>query len=265
MTIHLYSYARVLTLLLFLASSSSCHGFTQRPLQKNSQLLQFQLQQSTRSATFRQAVPKNDSSSCLCPPDDEVEEDDLLLEDRREALFAMMGSLWAAGALPTTLLFAEPANAAFGEDAKITLPDVVQGLSDRNNKQCLVEALGTRECMVYREDKEFLLYKGADASVLLGRIQTASQALEMEIPPLVETKQWNKITGLLTGPMGQLSSTMTLLCGLAENPADAKQNSQIVKQDVFAMGTATTNKQGDQVLKYQQEAIQDLATFLKAL
>jgi hypothetical protein len=65
--------------------------------------------------------------------------------------------------------------------------------------------------------------------------------------------------------MGQLSSTLTMLCGLAENPGDAKQKAQIVKQDLFAMGTATTNKQGVQLLKYQQQAIQDMANFLISL
>jgi hypothetical protein len=228
--IKLYSYTGILTLLLLLASS--CYGFTQPQHQKNSQLLQFQLQQSTRSPTFRQAFPKNDSSYCLCPDDDDaIEGDDLLLEDRREALFAMMGSLWAAGALPTTFLFpAEAANTAFGDDAKILLPDVVQGLLDRYNKPCLIESLGNCECLVYQGDKDKLLYKGADASILLGRTQTASQAMEMEVPPLVETKQSNQITGVLSGPMGQLSSTLTMLCGLAEKPGDAKQKAQIVKQ-----------------------------------
>jgi hypothetical protein len=43
--------------------------------------------------------------------------------------------------------------------SKMTFPDVVQGLSDRNTiKQCLVESLGNRECLVYRGDEEKLLY-----------------------------------------------------------------------------------------------------------
>jgi len=109
------------------------------------------------------------------------------------------------------------------------------------------------------------LYKGADAKVLLDRIQVAAQALEKEIPPLAAKKQWTKITGVLTGPMGQLSSTMTLLCKLTDRPEEAKQKAQIVKNDIFAMGTATTNKAAEDVIKYQQLAIQDLAIFLKSL
>ena len=129
----------------------------------------------------------------------------------------------------------------------------------------MVESLGNRECLVYREDEDKLLYKGADAEALLARIQTAAQALEYQIPPLVETKQWSKITGVLTGPMGQLSSTMTLLCALADEPGDAKKRAQTVKQDVFDMGTATTNKSQEGVIKYQTKAIEDLAIFLKSL
>jgi hypothetical protein len=116
-----------------------------------------------------------------------------------------------------------------------------------------------------REDEEKLLYKGADVSSLLIRVQEAAQALERDIPPLVESKKWTQLTGVLTGPMGQLSSTMALLEKLAKNPGVAKQNAQSVKQDIFAMGTAVTNKQGDAVLKYRSLALEDLATFLKGL
>ncbi len=116
-----------------------------------------------------------------------------------------------------------------------------------------------------REDEEKLLYKGADASSLLIRVQEAAQALERDIPPLVESKKWTQLTGVLTGPMGQLSSTMALLEKLAKNPGVAKQNAQSVKQDIFAMGTAVTNKQGDAVLKYRSLALEDLAIFLKGL
>ena len=40
------------------------------------------------------------------------------------------------------------ASAVYGADAKIEIPDVIQGMSDRTNKQCLVESLGNRECLV---------------------------------------------------------------------------------------------------------------------
>jgi hypothetical protein len=81
--------------------------------------------------------------------------------DRREAAFAMLGGLWAVGSLPTSWLFSEPKIAnAYGEDATMELPDIIGGMSDRVNKKCLVESLGTRQCLVYMDDEANLLYKG---------------------------------------------------------------------------------------------------------
>jgi hypothetical protein len=119
---------------------------------------------------------KKKKRKCLCPPDDDEEEeendddeDELLLsssllllnEDRREVLFAMMGSLWsisggatggaavaAATATATAFNPIQPAFATYGMDAKIELPDVIAGMNERQNKQCLVESLGNRECLV---------------------------------------------------------------------------------------------------------------------
>ncbi len=231
----------------------------------NANILQIDRSFQDRSRSSTELPSKKKNSICFCP-DAVDDEDSDILEDRRETIFALMGTLWAAGTLPASML-GQPsaAYAVYGSDAQMIFPDVVQGMSDRNTKQCLVESLGNRECLVYQEDEEKLLYKGADTQVLLNRIQLATRALEKEITPLVETKQWIKITGVLTGPMGQLSSTMTLLCKLADRPEEAKQKAQQVKNDLFAMGTATTNKSGEDVLKYQQLAIQDLAVFLISL
>lgn len=160
--------------------------------------------------------------------------------------------------------FPSVANAEYGIDAKMTFPDVMQGLSDRANKQCLVENLGTRECLVYQEDAEKFLYKGADASILIQRVQASTTALN-KIPPLVETKKWNAITGILTGPLGELSRSLTMISRLASDPSAAKDKAQVVKQDLFAMGTAATNKHGGAVLQYQRKAIDDLAIFLQSL
>jgi len=119
---------------------------------------------------------KKKKRKCLCPHDDEEEEDEddedelllsssllLLNEDRREVLFAMMGSLWsisggatggaaaaatAATATATAFNPIQPAFATYGMDAKIELPDVIAGMNERQNKQCLVESLGNRECLV---------------------------------------------------------------------------------------------------------------------
>jgi hypothetical protein len=265
----------LLILLVVMLSSFECQAFTQQQQNQNqnsrksAQRTQLQLGQTIRSSTSLDSSKKK-SLVCPCPEESwgDEDDDDDILEDRREALFAMMGSMWSVGALSTSLLFgstSEPAHAEYGLDAKMTFPDVVQGLSDRNSKQCLVESLGNRECLVYRGDEEKLLYRGANVEVLLGRIQSAAQALEVDIPLLLEKKQWSQITGILTGPMGQLSSTLTALANLATDTSDAKQKAQVVKQDMFNMGTATTNKKGDVVLQFQQQAVLDLAIFLKSL
>ncbi|KAG7365743.1 Dictyostelium Slime mold-like repeat protein [Nitzschia inconspicua] len=212
---------------------------------------------------------KKKRKPCLCSPEDnriiEEEDDDDVIESRRELLFAMMGTVWAVTTTTTITAFPFTAHATAGVDAKMAFPDVIQGMNDRNTKQCLVESLGNRECLVYQQDDpDKLLYKGADTQILLQRIQTTVEALQ-SIPPLVETKQWSKITGLLTGPMGQLSATLTLLVKGASNPTTAQIKANALKQDVFAIGTATTQRQTADILKYQQRAIQDLEIFLQSL
>ena len=201
---------------------------------------------------------------CHCPDDYDDDNNDIeTQEDRREALFAMMGGLWAtttaASSSAALFGFPDPSLATAGTDAKMEFPDVMAGMNDRATKQCLVESLGNRECLVYKEtDPDKLLYKGANAQILVDRTKKASDALK-EIPSLVEKKKWNDINGLLIGPMGELSSTLTLLCG----DDDAKiKLARKVKDDLFAMGTATTQRQQEAILKYHAAATIDLAKFL---
>ena len=230
---------------------------------QNQQLLMTPRRQEEEESPFT-----NKNKQCLCPQDDEEDEDDeeALSLDRREAAFAMLGGLWAAGTLPGMLVFgdAQVANAVAGTDAKIELPDLIGGMSDRVNKQCLVESLGNRECLVYMEDSAKFLYKGDDAQVLLGRIESASQGLAL-IPSLVEAKKWNQVTGALTGPMGQLSLTMTALAKVSADPAKTDKKAKQVKQDVFAIGAAATNKDVKGALKAHEAATQHLVEFVKML
>ncbi|OEU06043.1 hypothetical protein FRACYDRAFT_256761 [Fragilariopsis cylindrus CCMP1102] len=80
---------------------------------------------------------------CLCPPednDDDKDEDDgmdalsLLNEERREVLFAMMGSMWSISATAAAVVGSnpQPVYATYGMDAKIELPDVIAGMNDRS-------------------------------------------------------------------------------------------------------------------------------------
>ena len=214
---------------------------------------------------------------CLCPPeddnDDKNEDDDmldalsLLNEDRREVLFAMMGSMWSISATAAAVVGSnpQPVYATYGMDAKIELPDVIAGMNDRQNKQCLVESLGNRECLVYKEtDPNKLLYKGANSQILLDRIQLALNSLDL-IPSLVETKKWNDINSILIGgPMGQLSLTLNLLSKDNPDPECIKLIRKI-KEDCFAIGTATTQRQCNDILKYNDKAKNDMKEFILLL
>lgn len=201
--------------------------------------------------TRKQTPHSNNKNKACLNPCPEPEED--LLEDRREALFAALGTLLATAA---------PAFAEYGTDAKISLPNPYQQLNDRMTKQCLVESLGNRECLVYADDASFL-YKGADNQVLLERIEKASVALAT-IPTYVETKQWSKITGVLTGPMGELIRTMGQIADLSGSAA-AKQKVKAVKNDLYAMSDGINRKDPALVLKNHQAATSDLVAFVKSL
>jgi len=68
--------------------------------------------------------------------------------DRRQIMTKMFsGSL---GGVLSMILFPDYAKAVYGSDAKMMFPDPIQGMADRAGKQCLVESLGNRECLVYR-------------------------------------------------------------------------------------------------------------------
>ena len=199
-------------------------------------------------------------------------------ETRREVLFSTIGAVWATVTTTTSTtittatvaaaaagaagkLTTQPAYATAGVDAKMEFPDIVGGMSDRANKQCLVESLGNRECLVYQEDSSKFLYQGADSTILLDRLRATFGALE-QIPPYVETKQWTKVNGLLTGPMGQLSRTLTDIVKLHPQ---TQSKAQQIKNDVFAMGTATQQRQPSEILKYQQLTIQHLTEFIQQI
>ena len=137
------------------------------------------------------------------------------------------------------------ANAIYGADAKIELPDVIQGMSDRQTKQCLVESLGNRECLVYL-DPDNQLYKGSEVPLLLERLNGSMNALQ-DLPSYIETKQWNKVQGVMTGPMGTLSLTMNeLVKALGPNDPSkekCKSLSIAIRNDLYAISGAADRKQ----------------------
>ena len=196
---------------------------------------------------------KRQFQKCPNPPKD----DDL---DRREALFSMMGSMWSIGLLSDAIMVggaSNPAQAVVGADANMEFPDIVGGMSDRVNKQCVVESLGTRQCLLYM-DPANAVYQGYDAAVLLERIEVCSRALAT-IPDLANDRKWSKISGVLTGPMGTLVSTMNQLASGRKDALDAAKK---VKNDIVAINQASEKKDQAKVLSLHQQATNDLVTFV---
>ena len=102
--------------------------------------------------------------------------------DRRKAILSVVIGI------PTLVVGTSPSAAAQGDYAKIEMPNVMQGMADRVNKQCLMESLGNRECLVYA-DPANKLYQGANNQVLLDRLEGATRALA-SVPALVEGTTW---------------------------------------------------------------------------
>jgi hypothetical protein len=130
----------------------------------------------------------DDKSKCELCPESEM--------DRREAAFAMIGTMWSAGMIPSAVLGSpKPAEAVYGADANIEVPNVMDNMNNRVNQQCLVESLGNRECLVYL-DPEKKIYQGPESEILVERLEAATEALA-EIPSLVTEKKWSKVSTIL--------------------------------------------------------------------
>lgn len=203
---------------------------------------------------------EKDKSKCEICPEPQLDLD----MDRREATFAMIGQLWATTATVGALTASpEEASAVFGEDANIEFPNMLEGMNNRVNRQCLVESLGNRECLAYLDESK-KIYQGADASILIERLEKASEALA-DIPSLASEKKWSKVIGILTGPMGTLGQTMDKLSKMSDNEEQLCALEKQVKTDLYAIAAAADKKSVDQVLKLHEKATKDLVTYAKAL
>jgi len=154
------------------------------------------------------------------------------------------------------------AHAVYGADAKIEMPDVIQGMSDRTNKQCLVESLGNRDCLVYL-DPENQLYKGSDGATLFGRLSSCVSAMNY-LPQYIGDKQWNKVQGVLTGPMGTLSQTMNELVKKVDDSSlqlKCKELSVDIRKDLYAIAAAADRKQANEALISYERAVKKLERF----
>jgi len=224
--------------------------------------LAIKLSERIRHARFDEDVDNEKAKCEICPESHEV--------DRREATFAMIGTMWSAGILPSAVISTftaisspEAAEAVYGADAKIEVPNVMDNINNRVNQQCLVESLGNRECLVYL-DPDNKLYQGAESKILVERLEAATAALAL-IPALVLEKKWSKIQGILTGPMNPLGVTMDKLSKMSNNEEQCCKLEKIVKQDLYAIASAVERKQGDQILELQKKATVDLVSYANSL
>lgn len=145
-----------------------------------------------------------------------------------------------------------PASAKYGEGTSMELPSYIDYLIEKNTAA----------------DNSMALYKGADPATVLRRLAESERRLG-EIAELAEKKKWTQINGLITGPLGTLSSTMSQIVAIASSSATPKKVKQVeqavkkVKADVFAIGQAANQKNAEGCTQKAQMASSDLKDLLE--
>jgi len=180
------------------------------------------------------------------------------LSDRRSFIIAT-----ASIVMPTIFGQSQSAGAIYGADANMMFPDVMQGISDRTNKQCLVESLGNRECLVYL-DPDNQLYKGSDGKILFDRLALSVGAMK-NIPGYIESKQWSNVESTLTGKMGNLSFTMNELAKLIDDESvkdKCKSLSVDIRNDLYAISGSCSRKQQLDAMRSYDNALLKLEKFV---
>mmetsp|Transcript_18670 Transcript_18670/g.46226 ORF Transcript_18670/g.46226 Transcript_18670/m.46226 type:complete len:215 (+) Transcript_18670:1-645(+) len=167
----------------------------------------------------------------------QVDETDVCHPTRRHMILAATG----LAALFTSL----PAEAKYGTSTNMEMPNYIEYLIEKNESGSTEKAL----------------YKGADPTVLLKRLQEANKRLA-EIPALAEEKKWSQIQGILTGPMGTLAVTINQIA-TSDSPAKVKDAAKKVKADVIAIGQAAAKKSGAACTDASLGASRDLEEFVK--
>mmetsp|Transcript_19832 Transcript_19832/g.31996 ORF Transcript_19832/g.31996 Transcript_19832/m.31996 type:complete len:239 (+) Transcript_19832:83-799(+) len=137
------------------------------------------------------------------------------------------------------------ADAKYGVSSNMELPNYIDYLIEKNEVP----------------DNSKVLYKGADPSTLLRRLQDAERRLQ-EIDSLAEQKKWTQINGIVTGPLGTLSMTLSQIASPESSPA-LKTAAKKLKADVLAIGQAADKKNGNACSNQAALARQDLKSFLE--
>ena len=196
---------------------------------------------SVRSCFVFLAVASVTPADSLVPQGHEPPKKDTATMLSRRSLGASVVS--SAGF--AAILVAPPiAKAEYGAGASMELPNYIDFLIEKSKTV----------------DPSKILYQGADRDVQLKRVAKAAKRLQ-EIPALAEKKKWSEITGILTGPLGELLQTFATV-SLGNPSPKVKDAAKKVKQDLFEIGTAASKKDGNACKKATDKALKDLEKFI---
>ncbi|KAL3906307.1 MAG: hypothetical protein SGILL_009322 [Bacillariaceae sp.] len=138
------------------------------------------------------------------------------------------------------------AHAKYGESTSMELPSYIDYLIEKNTVR----------------DDSTALYKGSDPATILKRLQESERRLQ-EIPDLASQQKWTQINGLVTGPLGTLSMSLSQIA-TPESSAKVKDMAKKIKADVLGIGQAATKKNGDGCVQQAALASKDLKSLLEA-
>ena len=102
--------------------------------------------------------------------------------------------------------------------------------------------------------------------VQLQRLLDATKRLD-SIPALVEDKKWSQIQGILTGPLGTLTQTLTSIASNASSKSSVTEltaKSKQVKEDIFNINLAASKKNPDAVIANTKAAQTSLEAFVRS-
>mmetsp|Transcript_25137 Transcript_25137/g.59306 ORF Transcript_25137/g.59306 Transcript_25137/m.59306 type:complete len:252 (+) Transcript_25137:149-904(+) len=153
-----------------------------------------------------------------------------------------------------TITAPSSAYAKYGEGTSMELPSYIDYLIEKNTAA----------------DNSEALYKGADPATVLRRLAESESRLG-EIRGLAEQKKWSQINGIITGPLGTLSSTMSQIVSIVltsptTSPKKIKQVQEIVKKvkaDIISIGQAASRKDTEECTKQSANASNDLKALLE--
>lgn len=188
---------------------------------------------------------KSDPSRAVCRSLSERHRDDmicakvLLLQNRKAFLASLLVLTGSACGQ------SQPAFAGYGETSTMELPNYIEYLIEKNSVT----------------DPDAFLYKGPDPKVQLQRLLDASKRLA-DIPPLASEKKWSQVQGILTGPLGTLGQTLNMIA--KDSTPDVQSKAKKVKETIFSINTAASNKNQADVVAKAQAAGADLAAFVRA-